>query len=107
MNKVYGGTVRHHGGASLCQSCRWATVMETRNTQLVYCGVIDRSSPLPQPVVSCSNHDDKSTPTRQDYEKSAWILNTSRSGEVIGFVNPRQWKVIRKKQEKEEGEDEL
>lgn len=98
MNKVYGGTVRHHDGPSLCLSCRSACVVETHNQVLVNCRQIysDREPYMPQPVVKCSMYDDKRQPSEQDFRKTGWIINTDKSGEVIGFLSPKEWKKLNK-----------
>ena len=105
MNKVYGGTVRHHDGPSLCLSCRNATVIHTMRDVLVNCRVLytDSVPYMDQPVIKCSSYDDKNHPSEQDFRMTGWILDTNKSGEVIGFVNPKAWK---ERQKKENGYDE-
>lgn len=97
MNKVYGGTVRHHGGPSLCLSCRNATVVTHMRGIHVECHNISHGqNGMPQPVIECSSYDDKSHPSRRDFQQIGWVLNTSKSGEVIGFVNPKEWRDMTK-----------
>jgi hypothetical protein len=57
---------------------------------------------MPQPVYECSSYDDKSHPSRQEFHKTGWILDTNKSGEVIGFVNPKEWKRLKALAERED-----
>lgn len=101
MNKVYGGTVRHHGESSKCLSCRNATAITRPNGIMVYCSQL-YDKEVAQPVLECSTYSDRRTPDEREFQKSAWILNTNKSGEVIGFLNPKEARALKKKEDKDD-----
>lgn len=106
MNKVYGGTVRHYDASSICLSCRSATVIETTRDIIVYCHEIyPMTSPMPQPVISCSSYNDRRHPTKDEYKKIGWVLDTNKTGEIIGFVNPKEWRERSKREGRDDDED--
>jgi hypothetical protein len=71
--KIHGGTV-NHGEASLCSTCRHATVVQGPSLQdrLVECGRLSgRDSRIPFPVAACSKYSDRRHPSLRDMEDVA------------------------------------
>lgn len=86
--QVRGGTV-DHGQRSLCESCRWATVVRGPRVgdEIVECGRLSyRNQRVPFPVTSCSDYDDRRLPTLRAMEEIAWILKSDPSRHQVGFV---------------------
>ena len=85
---IRGGTA-DHGQPSLCESCRWATVIrgKTQGDEIVECGQLSyRNQRVPFPVVSCSRYSDRSTPSLRDMEDIAWILPSDPHRKQMGFI---------------------
>lgn len=92
--KIRGGTVKH-GEASLCSTCRHATVVQgpTLRDQIVDCGrLTGEDSRIPFPVTSCTGHSDRRHATVRDMEEIAWVLRTDPRRNHIGFVHARELK---------------
>ena len=92
--KVRGGTVEH-GQASLCGTCRYATVVKGRSLQeeIVECGQLTSGSArITFPVTSCSGYLDRRQATLREMEELAWVLRTDASRKQIGFVQARTLK---------------
>jgi hypothetical protein len=90
--KVRGGTVQH-GEASLCVTCRHATVVKGRSLreEIVQCGLLSSGHDhIPFPVTSCSGYSDRRHPSLRDMEDIAWILRTDPKRKQIGFIQARQ-----------------
>ena len=86
--KIRGGTV-DHGQRSLCESCRWATVVRGPKfgDEIVECGRLSYANQrVPFPVSSCSDYDDRSLPTLRAMEEIAWVLKTDVRRNQVGFV---------------------
>jgi len=86
---VRGGTV-DHGRRSLCESCRWATVIRGRKLgdEIVECHQLSyRNQRVPFPVSSCSDYLSRSQPTVKDMEAIAWVLRSDPRRNQVGFVH--------------------
>lgn len=85
---------RVHGEHGICGTCRNAQVMETRRGEtIVMCTAMRSVSSVMRvtiPLVFCSAHEDKNTPTSWDMEKIAWTLSTDTKGRVVGFTAPKK-----------------
>jgi hypothetical protein len=85
---VRGGTV-DHGQRSLCETCRWATIIRgTRlEDEIVECselGYHDRR--IRFAVTSCSGYSDRRRPSLREMEETAWILRSDPHRNQVGFV---------------------
>jgi hypothetical protein len=92
--KVQGGTPQG-GEASLCTTCRHATIIQGLSLQdrIVSCSRLSESDPrVPFPVRSCSGYSDRRHPTVHEMEDIAWILRTDSRSKAIGFVQGRELK---------------
>lgn len=90
--KIKGGTVQH-GEASLCATCRHATVIQgtSLREQLVDCGrLYGNRSRITFPVTSCSGYSDRRSPSVREMEEIAWILRTDTKRNSIGFVEAKK-----------------
>jgi hypothetical protein len=86
--KVRGGTVEH-GQRSLCESCRYATVVKGPRVgdEIVECTRLSyMNSRVPFPVSSCSDYDDRRLPTLRAMEEIAWVLKSDPRRNQVGFV---------------------
>ena len=86
--KVRGGTV-DHGKQSLCESCRWSTII--RGTRLgdtiVECSALSyRNRRVPFPVTSCSGYGNRNEASLRDMEEIAWILRSDAHRTKVGFI---------------------
>ena len=91
--KIRGGTVPH-GEASLCVTCRHATIVKGRSLreEIVQCDRLSSGHDLiPFPVTSCSGCSDRRLPSIRDMEDIAWILRTDPTRR-IGFIQARDLK---------------
>jgi hypothetical protein len=87
--KVRGGTV-DHGQRSLCESCRWSTVI--RGTKLgeeiVECDQLSyRNQRVPFPVTSCSRYGNSERASLKEMEEIAWVLRSDPHRNQVGFVH--------------------
>ena len=92
--KIQGGTVQH-GEASLCVTCRHATIIQGPGLQdrIVNCGRLsEHDSRIPFPVSACSGYSDRRHPTVYEMEDIAWVLRTDARKNTIGFVQARELK---------------
>ena len=86
--KIRGGTV-DHGQRSLCETCRWATVIRGAKLgdEIVECNQLSyRNQRVPFPVTSCSGYSDRRQPSLRDMEQTAWILRSDPHRNQMGFV---------------------
>lgn len=86
---VRGGTV-NHGGRSLCESCRWSTVIRgpKLGDEIVECNQLSyRNQRIPFPVTSCSRHSSRSEPSLSEMEAIAWVLRSDPRRHQAGFVH--------------------
>lgn len=87
--KVRGGTA-DHGQRSLCETCRWSTVIRgTRlGDEIVECSRLSyRNQRVPFPVASCSGYGDRSQAGLREMEEIAWILRSDPRRSQVGFVH--------------------
>ena len=86
--KVRGGTVAHDQ-RSLCETCRWSTIIRGVRLQdeIVECSQLyGRNQRVLFPVTSCSRHVDRNHPTIREMEDMAWLLR-SDPHRKLGFVH--------------------
>ena len=87
--KVRGGTV-DHGRRSLCESCRFSTVIRGSKLgeEIVECSLLSyRNQRVPFPVTSCSGYLDRNQATVRELEEIAWILRSDPRRNQAGFVH--------------------
>ena len=91
--KIRGGTLKH-GEASLCLSCRHATIIHGTSLQehIVECGRLSgENSRITFAVTSCTGHSDRRQPSLHEMEEIAWVFR-SDPGRRIGFVHAKDLK---------------
>jgi len=92
--KVQNGTTRSNS-QSLCRTCRFAHIIKGFNNEHeVRCGRVDPSLRIRYDVAECTEYEHATAPTLGRMEDTAWILMTKKTGNVIGFVNPEEWKKL-------------
>jgi hypothetical protein len=87
--KVRGGTI-DHGQGSLCETCRWSTVIRGSRLkdEIVECNQLSyRNQRIRFPVASCSRYDDRRRPGVREMEEIAWVLKTDAHRKQLGFVH--------------------
>lgn len=87
--KVRGGTV-DHGQRSLCETCRWSTVIRGAKLgdEIVECSQLSyRNQRVPFPVVSCSRYGNRSQTSLREMEEIAWVLRSDPRRNQVGFVH--------------------
>jgi len=92
--KIRGGTVEH-GQASLCASCKYATVVKGQSLrhEIIECGQLSSDHNLISfPVSSCSGYLNRQHPSIREMEDIAWVLRTDSKRKQIGFVQARELK---------------
>lgn len=85
---VHGGTTRDDG-ASLCLTCRYATIVQgtKASERIVRCSRVE--SPIPFKVTSCSEYINRQHASLYHMEDIAWILRTDNRSKQAGFVRSR------------------
>ena len=92
--KIRGGTVKE-GEASLCLSCRHATVVHgiTLRDQLVECGRLSsKNCRITYPVSACTGYANRCLPSLREMEEIARVLRTDPRRKQAGFVHARDLK---------------
>ena len=86
--KIKGGTARHDE-ASLCLTCRYATIVRgpSLGDEIIECAQLSTAHKrIAFPVVACSDYSDRRRASLREMEEIAWVLRSdTRKGE-IGFV---------------------
>ena len=86
--KVHGGTA-DHGQRSLCESCRFATVIRgvKLGDEIVECNQLSyRNQRVPFPVTSCSRFADRTRASLREMEDIAWVLRSDPHRNQVGFI---------------------
>ena len=86
--KIHGGTA-DHGQRSLCETCRWATVIRGARLrdEIVECDQLSyRNRRVPFPVLSCSSYADRRRASLREMEEIAWVLRSDPVRNQVGFV---------------------
>ena len=86
--KIRGGTV-NHGEPSLCETCRWSTVIRGKKLgdEIVECNQLSYlNQRIPFPVVSCSRYCDRRQASLREMEETAWILRSDAHRGQVGFI---------------------
>src|SRR2546426_12577609 len=92
--KIRGGTVPY-GEASLCVTCRHATIVKGRSLheEIVQCDRLSSGHNLIAfPVASCSGYSDRRLPSIRDMEDIARILRPDPTRKRTGFIQARDLK---------------
>lgn len=94
--KIQGGTL-DHGQATLCHTCRHATIVKGRTLgeEIVSCGRLTEHQRVPFTVTSCSGYSDRRLPSLADMEDIAWVLRSDAKRKQVGFVRAadvRPWR---------------
>src|SRR5262245_50507396 len=87
--KVRGGTV-DHGHQSLCESCRWSTVIRgpRLGDEIVECNQLSLfNRRVSFSVTSCSDYRNRNHPSLEDMQATAWVLRSDPRRQQIGFVH--------------------
>lgn len=107
--KVRNGTV-NHSAASLCLSCRHATIVkgESIDEEIIKCRMlsndVDWGGVVHFKVTSCSSYDDKTSISLREMKEIAWEVRTDRV-RGIGFISPEE-RYRQKNEGKKPGEQE-
>ena len=86
--KVRGGTVSQ-GHRSLCETCRWSTVIKGAKLgdEIVECSQLSYvNQRVPFPVSSCTGFRDRNRPSLREMEEIAWVLRSDTHRNQLGFV---------------------
>ena len=86
--KIHGGTA-DHGAPSLCNTCRFATIIRGAglNQELVECNQLSyMAQRVPFPVVHCTSYSDRRRASLREMEEDAWILRSDAHRKRVGFV---------------------
>jgi hypothetical protein len=86
--KVRGGTV-DHGQGSLCETCRYSTIIRGRTLgdEIVECDRLSFENPrVTFAVASCSAYSDRRQASLKQMEELAWILRSDPHRNQVGFV---------------------
>jgi hypothetical protein len=86
--KVQNGTVRH-SDASLCNSCRFSTIIrgQAADEEIVQCqATAMRPTAIRFKVTFCSSYFDARLPTYMQMLEEAWILQPGSKKRRAGFV---------------------
>jgi hypothetical protein len=92
--KIRGGTVQH-GEESLCQTCRFATIVRGQRLrdEIVECGQLSGPhSRIAFRVTSCTAYASRVHASLREMEDIAWVLRTDPRRKQIGFVAARDLK---------------
>lgn len=84
---VRGGTV-DHGRESLCESCRWSTVIRGPRVtdEIVECNQLSyRNNRIPFPVTSCSDYASRNQFDLDEMQEIALILKAEPRRTRVGF----------------------
>ena len=79
-----------HGRRSLCESCRWSTVIRGPKIgdEIVECYQLSSvNRRVTFPVTSCSDYLNRNQPTVRQMEEIAWVLRSDPRRNQIGFVH--------------------
>lgn len=86
--KIHQGT-GHLTGESLCKSCSFATCLEDRRGEHVYCNQVPFGNlQIKGKVLTCNRYYNRNLPTLNDLYQTAWTLRTEKNGKMIGFKPP-------------------
>jgi hypothetical protein len=90
--KIRGGTAVHPQG-TLCETCRWSTVIRGARfgQEIVECSQLSYyNQRVPFPVVSCSGYADRNHPSIREMEEMAWLLRSDTRRSQVGFVQGKR-----------------
>lgn len=88
--KIEQGTA-FHSGQNLCRSCVYGWVRETTKEEAIFCENVQPTIRMRDPVVRCSQYKDKTATSLNDMYKMAFILETDKRKNVVGFVSAKEW----------------
>jgi hypothetical protein len=75
----------------LCSTCRSGQVMErAQGRSIVLCSNSHPLMRVPADITSCTDYDDKRTPSEYDYRAIAWEIKHDNSGRIKGFAPPKK-----------------
>lgn len=92
--KIHGGTAQE-GQASLCNTCRHATVVRGARLrdEIVECAVLGYChNRVTFPVTYCSDYVSRQHPSLREMEEIAWVLRTDAKRHRVGFVASKDLK---------------
>lgn len=84
------------GNYPICNTCSWGLVMKGYRTseELVYCRLTYPDVLVPFPVRECTNYINRTLPSKEDMEKTAWILLSKQINRKVGFVKREEFQRI-------------
>src|SRR6266513_2236270 len=95
MRLKRGGTA-NHGDPSLCQTCRFATIIKGRRLrdEIVECDRLSHANNrITFSVSTCSGYADRRHASIHEMEEIAWILRSDPKKNTVGFVKASELKL--------------
>jgi len=91
--KIRGGTAKN-GAPTLCQTCRYATVVKGRalNDEIIECCQLSFRTRITFTVTSCTGYADRRQAALHEMEEIAWVLRSDAKRNTIGFVKASELK---------------
>lgn len=92
LMKIRNGT--RSDSTDLCRTCRNSVIIQgSRDSdERRYCDALSGDkAEIHANVADCNNYYNKSLPSLSQYEKIAWVLETSK-GRQVGFVPAKEWR---------------
>jgi len=72
----------------LCPRCKNAQIIKyTDGSFTIDCSEFGL---IKKPVESCTAYNDPKTPSEWDMRQIAWIINSDKKGNFIGFIKPKK-----------------
>ena len=89
--KIQGGTAEN-GAATLCATCRLATIAKGRplSDEIVECARLSNNARVTFAVTSCSAYADRRRAALYEMEDIAWVLRSDPKKNTIGFVKANE-----------------
>lgn len=89
MIKVQNGT--RSDTKAICKTCAHGVVARgsADSNEFIHCGFMGKR--ITMVVTECNKYIDSSQPSLYDLREIAWVLETSKNRNVIGFTSPQDW----------------
>lgn len=93
------------GQESLCKSCRCAHIVsgiQDKDTRVLCRFGQDKPILMHQPILKCTEYENREQPALWEMEKVAWRLLPGSTGKHAGFMTPGEFKAAVKRGKAEE-----
>lgn len=74
---------------TLCEKCDHSLIRQGQGAAVVICSWAGRDWRVTERVERCNQFQDKNTPSKHDYAKIGWVLETNKA-EKVGFRPPNK-----------------